>query len=148
MRLQRFYQSKEDLIEKFMLVDSSAKSSLILIDEVLEVNIKTATNDELIIEFTDFNTKYMSSSDDFLMSESFFIVIRKIATVRAGEKFIDPLLEYLNEVLALMILIPTKSFNEMHRTQVEIISREYYPQGSIEYDDVEYQAFQSAQAMC
>lgn len=147
MDIKDILKAKAILIENICIVDSCAQLSFDVINDVLKININSHSDDGLIIEFEEFNNDYNTCSDGFLVSESFFIVLKKIKTYNGGDKFIKPLLDFLNHILAIIILIPEKCYNDIDQIIVDIICSEYYPNGPIEYDEMKYEAFQSAQNM-
>lgn len=144
-RIYKFTGTKEVLMKYLLMVDSSAQVSYKLHNEVLEVNIQSSSKDELRVEFENFNINYKSYSISFFISDSFYIVIRNLKTLHAGEKFIKPLLKYLDTILALMLLIPQDTYNKIDPKLIDLITKDYYSEGSVQYDEVVYQAFQSAE---
>lgn len=148
MDIEKMYEYsgyKEKLMKYVSVVDPSAQVTYHLNNEVLEVMILSPSKDELRVEFENFNTNYESSTESFVMSESFFIVIRYLKTMNAGEIFIKPLLIYLSEILALMLFIPQESYHAMDPKLIDLLTQDYYPEGTVQYDDVIYEAFQEAQ---
>ncbi|WP_422660927.1 hypothetical protein ACK8P5_10750 [Paenibacillus sp. EC2-1] len=144
-RIYKFTGTKEVLMKHLLMVDSSAQVNYKLHNEVLEVIIQSFSKDELRVEFENFNMNYKRYSTSFFISESFYIVICNFKTLYAGEKFIKPLLKYLDTILALMLFIPQDTYNKIDPKLIDLITQDYYSEGSVQYDEVVYQAFQSAE---
>lgn len=148
MNIKNILKSEGTLRNNIALVDASAKIYFDEENETLNVSISNPNSqDKLTLVFENFNLKYNTCSDGFLVSESFFIVIRKISSLNDGKKFIKPFMDFLNEILALVILIPNESYLEIDYELIKLIAEEYYPNGQVEYDEISYETFQSAQSM-
>jgi len=137
----RIYQSRELLKKKIESIDSGSQVIFNMGEHALDVNIKS-NNDQLIISFSDFKKE---NSAELLVDDFFYIVLQKLKTINAGERFIEPLLDYLNSVLVVVILIPETAVIE--QKLIKLLSVDFYPNGKVDIDGLNYLSFQSAMNM-
>jgi|GEM_PF-2102118 len=135
----RMYQSKELLKKKVESVDSDSQVSFSLDEHMLEITIKSPNNDQLIVIFSDIRK---GNSNESLVDDFFHIIIQKLKTINAGERFIEPLLDFLHSVLVVVILIPEAAVIDQRLT--ELIRIDFYPNGKVLFDGLNYISFQSA----
>ncbi len=143
MRINRIYQSKDSLIDKFKVIDASAEVSINLNNEVLYITVNSPTNDELLLECIDFKR-----NDDAppisLVNESFYLILENVRTRNNGEKYLKPVLEFLDSVLVIIIFMPEIIYNKLNQNTISLITKEFYPDLTYEIDGIEYRLLHSA----
>lgn len=143
MFINRIYQSREGLIQKFKVIDDSAEAIFKLNNEVLYLTIKSNSNDELLLEIKDFK-RIEDTPPISLVDESFYLIMDNVSTTNNGEKYLKPILDFLESILALVIFIPEVKYNEIDQKTLNVLTREYLPDLSYEIDGKEYMLLQSA----
>ncbi|WP_145038736.1 hypothetical protein [Paenibacillus sp. Y412MC10] len=143
MFINRIYQSKEGLIQKFKVIDDSAEAIFKLNNEVLYLTIKSNPNDELLLEIKDFK-RIEDAPPISLVDESFYLIMDNVSTTNNGEKYLKPILDFLESILALVIFIPEVKYNDIDQKTLNVLTREYLPDLSYEIDGKEYMLLQSA----
>jgi hypothetical protein len=143
MFINRIYQSRENLIHKFKVIDASAKATFNLNNEVLYITIKSDINDELLLEIKDFKSNE-DAPPISLVSESFYLILDNVGTKGGGEKYLKPILDFLESILALVIFIPEIRYNEIDQKTLNVLIREYLPDVTYEIDRIEYRLLHSA----
>ncbi|MCM3260367.1 hypothetical protein M3664_21500 [Paenibacillus lautus] len=143
MFINRIYQSREGLIQKFKVIDDSAEAIFKLNNEVLYLTIKSNSNDELLLEIKDFK-RIEDAPPISLVDESFYLIMDNVSTTNNGEKYLKPILDFLESILALVIFIPEVKYNEIDQKTLNVLTREYLPDLSYEIDGKEYMLLQSA----
>ncbi|MGW8823202.1 hypothetical protein ACWGNU_13860 [Paenibacillus lautus] len=143
MFINRIYQSREGLIQKFKVIDESAEAIYKLNNEVLYLTIKSNSNDELLLEIKDFK-RIEDAPPISLVDESFYLIMDNVSTTNNGEKYLKPILDFLESILALVIFIPEVKYNEIDQKTLNVLTREYLPDLSYEIDGKEYMLLQSA----
>ncbi|PCL92178.1 hypothetical protein [Paenibacillus lautus] len=143
MFINRIYQSREGLIQKFKVIDDSAEAIFKLNNEVLYLTIKSNSNDELLLEIKDFK-RIEDAPPISLVDESFYLIMDNVSTTNNGEKYLKPILDFLESILALVIFIPEVKYNEIDQKTLNLLTREYLPDLSYEIDGKEYMLLQSA----
>lgn len=143
MFINRIYQSREGLIQKFKVIDDSAEAIFKLNNEVLYLTIKSNSNDELLLEIKDFK-RIEDAPPISLVDESFYLIMDNVRTTSNGEKYLKPILDFLESILALVIFIPEIKYNEIDQKTLNVLTREYLPDLSYEIDGKEYMLLQSA----
>ncbi|WP_054956481.1 hypothetical protein [Paenibacillus dakarensis] len=144
MDIQELVRKIGILQELISNIDPSVQVSFEIINGILQISIMSSFGEALMLEFENFNKDYKTSSDGFLVSESFFIVLKEIKKIKTGEKYIATLMEFLNDALAIVILIPDESYNKIDQIIIDTMSKQYYPDGPVKYDDITYEVFSSA----
>ncbi|ACX63632.1 hypothetical protein [Paenibacillus sp. Y412MC10] len=143
MFINRIYQSREGLIQKFKVIDDSAEAIFKLNNEVLYLTIKSNSNDELLLEIKDFK-RIEDAPPISLVDESFYLIMDNVSTTNNGEKYLKPILDFLESILALVIFIPEVKYNDIDQKTLNVLTREYLPDLSYEIDGKEYMLLQSA----
>ncbi|WP_433938783.1 hypothetical protein [Paenibacillus lautus] len=143
MFINRIYQSREGLIQKFKVIDDSAEAIFKLNNEVLYLTIKSNSNDELLLEIKDFK-RIEDAPPISLVHESFYLIMDNVSTTNNGEKYLKPILDFLESILALVIFIPEVKYNEIDQKTLNVLTKEYLPDLSYEIDGKEYMLLQSA----
>ncbi|MEC0204015.1 hypothetical protein P4H39_15335 [Paenibacillus lautus] len=143
MFINRIYQSREGLIHKFKVIDDSAEAIFNLNNEVLYLTIKSNSNDELLLEIRDFK-RIEDAPPISLVDESFYLIMDNVGTTSNGEKYLKPILDFLESILALVIFIPEIKYNEIDQKTLNVLTREYLPDLSYEIDGIEYMLLHSA----
>lgn len=143
MFINRIYQSRESLVRKFKIIDADAEASFNLNNEVLYITIKSHTNDELLLHFRDFK-RNEDAPPISLVSESFYLFLDKVRTSSNGEKYLQPILDFLDSILALIIFVPEIRYNEIDQNTLNIITKEFLPELTYEIDGIEYRLLHSA----
>lgn len=143
MFINRIYQSRESLIRKFKVINAGAEASFNLNNKVLYITIKSHTNDELLLHFRDFK-RNEDAPPISLASESFYLILDKVRTSSNGEKYMQPILDLLDSILALIIFIPEIRYNEIDQNTLNIITKEFLPELTYEIDGIEYRLLHSA----
>lgn len=142
MFINRIYQSRESLVRKFKIIDADAEASFNLNNEVLYITIKSHTNDELLLHFRDFKRKE-DAPPISLASESFYLFLDKVRTSSNGEKYMQPILDLLDSILALIIFVPEIRYNEIDQNTLNIVTKEFLPELTYEIDRIEYRLLHS-----
>ncbi|PZD97755.1 hypothetical protein DNH61_00370 [Paenibacillus sambharensis] len=70
-------------------------------------------------------------------------MIKDLKIINRGEKYLDPLLEYLDAIQAVIIFIPERLYKELTAKASEILTSRYFPNGLFEMDGIAYASFQS-----
>lgn len=143
MFINRIYQSREGLIQKFKVIDDSAEAIYKLNNEVLYLTIKSNSNDELLLEIKDFK-RIEDAPPISLVDESFYLIMDNVSTTNNGEKYLKPILDFLESILALVIFIPEVKYNEIDQKTLNVLTTDYLPDLSYEIDGKEYMLLQSA----
>lgn len=62
-----------------------------------------------------------------LASESFYLILDKVRTSSNGEKYMQPILDLLDSILALIIFVPEIRYNEIDQNTLNIVTKEFLP---------------------
>ncbi|MEJ9221407.1 hypothetical protein ACXFAU_03515 [Paenibacillus glucanolyticus] len=143
MFINRIYQSRDSLIHTFEIVDANVEASFTLNNEVLYITITSPTNDELLLSFRDFK-RYEDDPPISLVSESFYLILDNVITMRNGEKYLKPILDFLDSILALVIFIPEIRYSGIDQKTLNVITREYLPDLTYVIGGTEYRLLHSA----
>lgn len=143
MFINRIYQSRDSLIHTFEIVDANVEASFTLNNEVLYITITSPTNDELLLSFRDFK-RYEDDPPISLVSESFYLILDNVITMRNGEKYLKLILDFLDSILALVIFIPEIRYSGIDQKTLNVITREYLPDLTYVIGGTEYRLLHSA----
>lgn len=143
MFINRIYQSRDSLIHTFEIVDANVEASFTPNNEVLYITITSPTNDELLLSFRDFK-RYEDDPPISLVSESFYLILDNVITMRNGEKYLKLILDFLDSILALVIFIPEIRYSGIDQKTLNVITREYLPDLTYVIGGTEYRLLHSA----
>lgn len=108
---KRIYDSKEKLVK--ILNDHSVLVDFTIANRILNISIRSSFDDELLVQIEDFEPDKFFSE---IMHESFFVIMKKIeAKNRGTEKYITPLLVFLDSIHIEALLVSEEYYKDIDK---------------------------------